>query len=105
MQTALAYARKKDKLYLKYRKELLKKRSDDRLKPSLAIEYGFKYFAQQMKAQRGDISLALASYNAGPHRVKQYKGIPPYEETVRFRNKVLEFYREYLERAASKGSS
>jgi hypothetical protein len=105
MQTALAYARKKDRLYLKYRRELLKKRSDDRLKPSLAIEYGFKYFAQLMKAQRGDISLALASYNAGPHRVKQYKGIPPYEETVRFRNKVLEFYREYLEQAASKGSS
>ena len=99
MQTSLAYARKKDRLYLKYKRELLKKRSDDRLKPSLAIEYGFKYFAQLMKAQKGDISLALASYNAGPHRVKQYQGIPPFEETVRFRNKVLEFYREYLERA------
>jgi soluble lytic murein transglycosylase-like protein len=99
MQTSLAYAQKRHRLYLKYKRELLKRRSDDRLKPSLAIEYGFKYFARLMKAQKGDISLALASYNAGPHRVKQYRGIPPYEETVRFRNKVLEFYREYLEQA------
>ncbi|MEJ2725567.1 MAG: lytic transglycosylase domain-containing protein [Deltaproteobacteria bacterium] len=97
MHTSLAYGRKKDKLYLKYKRQLLQKRSDDRLKPSLAIEYGFKYFARLMKAQEGDISLALASYNAGPQRVKQYKGIPPFEETVQFRNKVLEFYREYLE--------
>ena len=49
-----------------------------------------------MKAQNGDISLALASYNAGPHRVKQYNGIPPYKETVSFRNMVLKYYREYL---------
>jgi soluble lytic murein transglycosylase-like protein len=105
MRTASAYAQKKERLYLRYRRELLKRRSDDRLKPSLSIEYGFKYFARLMKAQQGDISLALASYNAGPHRVKQYKGIPPYEETVRFRNKVLEFYREYLERTAAAGGS
>lgn len=52
-----------------------------------------------MKIQKGDASLALASYNAGPHRVKQYKGIPPYDETIGFRNKILKYYQIYLARA------
>ena len=49
-----------------------------------------------MKDQNGDISLALASYNAGPHRVREFKGIPPFKETVRFRNRVLKYYKDYL---------
>ena len=52
-----------------------------------------------MKEHEGDISLALASYNAGPHRVREYHGIPPFAETVLFRNRVLEYYREYLRKA------
>jgi len=59
------------------KKRLLEKDRDDRLKPGKAIEYGYKYFSGLMKAQNGDISLALASHNAGPHRVKQRKGMPP----------------------------
>ena len=43
------------------------------------------------------MSLALASYNAGPNAVKKYNGIPPYPETVLFRNRVLQFYGEYTE--------
>lgn len=103
LQKALGYGRKKERLYLRYKRELLETLSDDRLKPALAIEHGFEYFAQLMKAQKGDVSLALAAYNAGPRWVKLYNGIPPFEETVRFRNKVLEFYREYLERLKQEG--
>jgi soluble lytic murein transglycosylase-like protein len=51
-----------------------------------------------MKIQKGDITLALASYNAGPHRVTEYNGVPPYTETVTFRNTVLKYYREYMDR-------
>jgi len=98
MQQSLAYGEKRELLYAQYRKDLLKNRTDERLDPSLALEYGFKYFSALMKEQKGDISLALSSYNAGPHRVRQYKGIPPFEETVRFRNRVLEFYRDYLKK-------
>lgn len=95
MQESLNCGRERSMLFRRYKRELLKKDRDDRLKPGKAIDYGYKYFSGLMKAQNGDISLALASYNAGPHRVKQYKGIPPYGETVTFRNIVLKYYREY----------
>jgi hypothetical protein len=95
MQQSLKLGKKREKLFSKYRRELLKKRADDRLNPSLAIEYGLTYFARQMRAQRGDMSLALAAYNAGPGAVRKYKGIPPYDETVYFRTKVLQYYRDY----------
>jgi soluble lytic murein transglycosylase-like protein len=85
-------------LYDRYRNEVLDQGSDDRLDPEKAIRYGYVYFRRMMKNQNGDISLALASYNAGPHRVQQYQGIPPYDETVKFRNRVIRYYREYLRR-------
>jgi soluble lytic murein transglycosylase-like protein len=51
-----------------------------------------------MRDHKGDMSLALAAYNAGPQRIREYRGIPPFGETVRFRNRTLEFYREYINR-------
>ena len=99
MQKSLTLARKKKRLFSRYRKELLQKGTDARFQPAQAIEYGLKYFAGLMKEQKGDISLALASYNAGPHRVREFQGIPPYTETVLFRNRVLEYYRGYLKKA------
>jgi len=99
MQESLQCAQEKERLLARYRAELLRNRDDDRFKPSQAIDSGFKYFSRLMKEQEGDISLALASYNAGPHRVREYHGIPPFAETVLFRNKVLEYYREYLRKA------
>jgi len=98
IQTSLMIGEKRQKLFSRYKKELKAKRNDDRLKPALAIEHGYRYFARQLKKQKGDISLALASYNAGPHRVQKYKGIPPFKETVLFRNRVLQYYQGYLEK-------
>ena len=95
---------KRKELYARYKKELLRSGADDRLNPQKAAQYGLKYFSHMMKIQNGDASLALASYNAGPHRVKQYKGIPPYDETIGFRNKVLEYYQIYLARAKKNSS-
>ena len=96
MQESLDCKARRTKLFARYKRELLKKDADDRLDPRKAIEYGFKCFSSMIKMQKGDISLALASYNAGPHRVKQYKGVPPFTETVNFRNRVLRYYRDYL---------
>ncbi|MBN1105848.1 MAG: transglycosylase SLT domain-containing protein, partial [Deltaproteobacteria bacterium] len=98
MQESLGYNQQKEELFDRYRHELLQNRQDSRFQPDLAIEYGFRYYFRLMKEHEGDISLALASYNAGPHRVREYHGIPPFGETVLFRNKVLDYYREYLKR-------
>jgi len=98
MQESLDCKARRIKLFARYKRELMKNDADDRLHPRKAIEYGFKYFAGIMKMQKGDISLALASYNAGPHRVKQYGGVPPFVETVSFRNRVLRYYRDYLKK-------
>lgn len=99
MQTSLILGAKREKLFARYKHELSKNHADDRLQPALSIKYGLKYFAEIMKAHKGDISLALASYNAGPHRVIEFEGIPPYSETIFFRKKVLEYYRAYQRKA------
>ncbi|MCP4936176.1 MAG: lytic transglycosylase domain-containing protein [bacterium] len=39
-----------------------------------------KYFTLLL-GQFGSLELALAAYNAGPERVKQYGGVPPFPET------------------------
>jgi len=96
MQESITLGLKRAELYERYEKELLKNRDDERLQASTAIEYGLKYFAGLMKQYKGDISLALASYNAGEYRVRDFNGIPPYKETVNFRNRILTYYNDYL---------
>ncbi|WP_028320062.1 lytic transglycosylase domain-containing protein [Desulfatiglans anilini] len=98
MQESLAAKKKRTVLLERYRDELLEHGRDDRLDPEKAIAKGVKYFCGILKDFDGDMSLALSAYNAGPHRVRQYAGIPPYSETVTFRNRVLSFYREYIQR-------
>ena len=102
MQTSLDLGRERETLIKRYKKELLTEQTDERLDPAKAIEYGLIYFARLMKAQQGDISLALASYNAGEQRVEEYKGIPPFSETVGFRNGVLQCYYDYLSKVGSR---
>ena len=102
MKKSLTLGKKREQLFDRYRVELLKGGKDSRLDPEKALEHGLIYFLRQMKARDGDISLALASYNAGPHRVKKYQGIPPFDETVRFRNVVLSYYHDFTKIAEEK---
>ena len=98
MQRFLELSARRVRLYARYRRELASGAVDDRLDPEKALRFGFRYFSDLMRQQKGDISLALSSYNAGPHRVRQYGGIPPFSETVDFRNRVLMYYRAYMKR-------
>jgi soluble lytic murein transglycosylase-like protein len=50
---------------------------------------GVKYLAALLKRFGGDIKKALAAYNAGPASVDKYGGIPPYEETRKYVNDII----------------
>lgn len=59
------------------------------------VNGGARYLSEQLEAFGGDLSLALAAYNAGPNAVRTYGGVPPYAETRDFIDKVLTNYNRY----------
>lgn len=60
--------------------------------PVQNVEGGVKYLAQLSEKYSGDLEKILAAYNAGPGRVDQYDGIPPFKETEAYVKRVLELY-------------
>jgi len=77
---------------------------DDLKKPSLNIKLGVKYLNQLLETFQDNPIFALAAYNAGPHKVKQWIEIRsalkdlefiesiPYNETRNYVKKVLRNY-------------
>ena len=54
------------------------------LDPIQSLDGGAKYLRAQLDAFGGDVTRALAAYNAGPGAVKRYGGVPPYAETQNY---------------------
>ncbi|MDJ0656115.1 MAG: lytic transglycosylase domain-containing protein [Xanthomonadales bacterium] len=56
--------------------------------PSQNIDAGVRYLRILLDLFDQDIRLASAAYNAGENAVRQYGGIPPYQETRNFVDRV-----------------
>ena len=75
--------------------------------PRINIEMGIFYFKQVLDKFNGDVELALASYNAGPHRAVDWKvrfyGLEkdefieevPFRETRNYIRRILRSYGAY----------
>ncbi|NRB19800.1 MAG: lytic transglycosylase domain-containing protein [Rhodobacteraceae bacterium] len=46
-----------------------------------------RYFLAQL-SKFGSVELALAAYNAGTHRIEQYGGVPPFQETRNYITRI-----------------
>jgi hypothetical protein len=66
--------------------------------PYLQVEGGARYLAAQLDRFDGNIINALAAYNAGPGRVLEYGGVPPFAETQHYVRVIPERYNLYLAR-------
>ena len=60
----------------------------DPFDPEINLHGSAKYLTQQLE-QFGSVDIALAAYNAGPKRVREYNGVPPFEETKSYIKWIL----------------
>ena len=53
------------------------------------VEGGTRYLHDLLALYHQDLIKALAAYNAGPVRVQQYRGVPPYPETIKYITRIV----------------
>lgn len=74
----------------------------DAFAPDKNIEGGTRYLRDLLVLYNNDMVKALAAYNAGPQRVTQYNGVPPYRETHAYVARVIkDFNRTKLAQRAT----
>jgi Transglycosylase SLT domain len=71
--------------------------------PEANVEGGTKYLRELLERYNFDLVKALAAYNAGPLRVEQFGGVPPYYETRAYVARVVRDFNK--KKAAQQGAS
>lgn len=66
--------------------------------PQQNIDGGIRYLRQLIEQFGGNLTLAVAAYNAGPNAVRRYGGVPPYPETQTFVRRVLAYWQEFRQK-------
>jgi soluble lytic murein transglycosylase-like protein len=70
---------------------------DNAFDPKANVEGGTQYLRALLERYNFDLVKALAAYNAGPQRVEQYGGVPPYRETRAYVARIVrDFNRKKL---------
>src|SRR3982074_983224 len=71
--------------------------------PEANIDGGTKYLRELLERYNFDLVKALAAYNAGPQRVEQYGGVPPYYETRAYVARIVRDFNR--KKAAAKSAA
>ena len=77
----------------------------DSFHPQQNIEGGVRYLRYLLNLFKGDLYLTLAAYNAGENAVIRYKGIPPYQETQTYIQRVIRYFQQYSDEQSRSGYS
>lgn len=64
------------------------------LDPRQNVLAGVQHLRDLLVIFEGDVTLALAAYNAGSGAVRRYGGVPPYRETQTYVKRIRRYYRE-----------
>jgi len=57
--------------------------------PASNIDAGVRKLKSLIESMEGNLSMALAAYNAGEGAVARFKGVPPYRETQTYVSRIL----------------
>ena len=77
----------------------------DAFDPETNLEGGSRYLAELIALYGGDLTKALAAYNAGPGAVTRHGGVPPYRETREYVRKVMKQLQEEVMKGARAATS
>ena len=62
----------------------------DPFDPTTNLDLGARYLASLLTRFDGRVDFALAAYHSGPARVERHRGVPPWDETEEYVERVLE---------------